>query len=52
LSTIIKDISFVPSKDNYLLFTSQRGKSFKILLIYVDDIFITYNDFIVKYTLK
>lgn len=43
-SEAIRSAGFVQSKADYSLFIKKQGKSFTILLIYVDDILITGND--------
>ncbi|XP_004301110.1 PREDICTED: uncharacterized mitochondrial protein AtMg00810-like [Fragaria vesca subsp. vesca] len=43
-SEAIHSAGYVQSKADYSLFTRKQGKSFTILLIYVDDILITGND--------
>ncbi|KAM1078563.1 hypothetical protein ACFX15_025113 [Malus domestica] len=43
-SQAIRSAGYVQSKADYSLFTKRRGKSFTVLLIYVDDILITGND--------
>jgi len=51
-SAAIQAAGYVQSKENYSLFTCRNGKSFTVLLIYVDDILITGNDLKAIYTLK
>ncbi|PRQ18578.1 putative RNA-directed DNA polymerase [Rosa chinensis] len=43
-SEVIRSAGFVQSRADYSLFTRRQGKSFTVLLIYVDDILITGND--------
>ena len=42
---MIKSIGFQPSKTDYFQFTRQNYSSFTVILIYVDDILLTGNDF-------
>lgn len=45
-SEVIQAAGYVQSRADYLLFTRTQGKSFTALLIYVDDILITGNDYV------
>jgi hypothetical protein len=45
-SEVIQAAGYVQSRADYLLFTRTQGKSFIALLIYVDDILMTGNDYV------